>query len=74
MPKAPYDPLKEVGLAERIKPGDSVTTTLGRTVVVGAVHADKDGFWIEPTGADDFTWWFPVQNVVKINGEDVSGT
>jgi hypothetical protein len=56
-------------LYKPIKPGDAVVTTLGRHVVVGAVHKDEDGIWIEPEGADDTTWWIPVWNIVSVNGQ-----
>ena len=55
-------------LLRSILPGDEITTNLGRTFVVDTVHDDG---WIEPRGADDYTWFIPIQNVVKINGKAV---
>ena len=64
-------------LARSLRSGDEATTTLGRTVVVGAVHADErqsDLWWIEPLGAGDYDWWVPLGKVVRVNGRDVSVT
>ena len=58
-------------LAISLKPGDRITTILDRDFVVGQVHCDPDGYWIEPEGADEYTWWIPVANVRKLNGVDV---
>jgi len=64
----------EKDLAEILKPGDEVTTTLGRIFVVGSIHPDENWagqFWIEPRGAHDFDWWIPVSKIVRLNGRDV---
>jgi hypothetical protein len=66
--------MKEIDLVAILKPGDEITTTLKRVFVVGAVHADEKWagqFWIEPKGGDDYDWWIPVSNVVRVNGKDV---
>src|SRR4051812_31224289 len=60
-------------LAKSLKPGDEITTTQGRSIVIGAVHADG-GWWIEPQGADGFTWWIPLANVVRVNGQPVQSS
>ena len=67
--------MTQTELARSLRPGDEVTTTLGRAVVVGGIHADEThpgSWWIEPLGAADHEWWLPVQNVVRVNGQDVS--
>ena len=66
--------MTEKELAESLRVGDQITTILGRTFTVGAVHPDEkwEGqYWIEPLGADDFDWWIPVSKVIRVNGTEV---
>ena len=66
--------VNEAKLAPMLKPGDRVTTTLGREVIIGTVNPDDTvagRWWIEPEGADDFDWWLPLVNVVAVNGVPV---
>jgi len=63
----------EKEIAERIKPGDEVTTVLERKVKVGQVLKDDVGYWIVPPGGDkpeaDFSvLYIPVLNLTHING------
>jgi len=63
-------------LAGALKPGDEITTTLGRKFMIGALHPDerdRSQYWIEPAGADDYDWWIPLEQVVAVNGVRVVG-
>jgi hypothetical protein len=47
--------------------GSLVISNSGRTFIVGDILDDATGKWVVPEGADDYTWWFPIENVKLVD-------
>ncbi len=46
--------------------GDTVTTNTGNIYKIGDLQYEDGEIWLVPEGADDFTYWIPIENVTSV--------
>lgn len=70
-------------LAHVLKLGDKVAgfSTLdenveNQSIIVGKIHKGDshdrpNGYWVEPEGSNEYTYWLPIENIKWLNGQQI---